>query len=166
MHQDVVDRQAKLSQLFQEAKSLQELKGKDHELTKQFAWYLCIRTSGFVEFSIQTILSEYYASCDDYIPLGYFVVNHLLHHRSFSMMRVSHLLQSFMKTRGNILGDTDLSQLESAIESLRLNRNNIAHGRDSDLTIEDMDTYFEDAKQVIRIVFEECDSRYSPFQET
>lgn len=158
MHQAVVERQEKLSDLFREAKSLQKRNGKDHELSKQLAWYLCIRTSGFVEFSVQTILDRFYESCDNHKPLGFFVANHLLHHRRFSMNHVSQLVQSFKKTHGNVWGDVDLSQLESAIGTLQLNRNHIAHGRDSELTIEDMSTYFEHVKQLIQMVFKECNS--------
>ena len=38
----------------------------------------------------------------------------------------------------------------SALNSIRGNRNNIAHGRDASLTYYDIRTYYESAKQTVR----------------
>ena len=73
MHPEVVDREEKLSHLFNEAKTLEQYKNIDNELKVQFVWYLCIRTSGFVEFSVRTILSEYFESNTENQQLGDYV---------------------------------------------------------------------------------------------
>lgn len=156
MHHEVVDREEKLSHLFKEAYTLQKIEDVDEELKVQFVWYLCVRTSGFVEFSLQTILSEYYESGTDHKPLGDFVSNHLLNPREFSMRHARGLIRSFKKRKSNLRGEFDFSRLDSSLETLQKNRNSIAHGRDSKLTMQDLDAYFEDARKVIRMVYDEC----------
>lgn len=157
MLRDVLDREEMLTHLFNEAKALQQLDNIDSELKAQFVWYLCVRTAGFVEYSIQAILSEYFESSSVHQPIGDFVSNHLLEPRRFSLIGVSDLIDSFKKGQGRTNEEIDLARLDSSIQSIRTNRNHIAHGRTTyQLTMTELDTYFEDAKKLIRIVYEEC----------
>ena len=157
MHRDVLEGEEMLTRLFNEGKALQQLNNVDFELKAQFVWYLCVRTAGFVEYSVRTILSEFFESGLVHQPLGDFVSNHLLEPHRFSLMRVRDLIKIFKKRQSEIRGEFDFSRLDSSIESIRTNRNNIAHGRDANqLTMMELDAYFEDAKKLIRMVYEEC----------
>lgn len=157
MHREVLEREEMLTHLFNEAKALQQLKNVDGELKAQFVWYLCVRTAGFVEYSVQTILSNYFESGSVHQPIGDFVSDHLLEPRRFSLVQVSRLIDSFKKRQTQIRREFDLSRLDSSIVSIRTNRNHIAHGRTANqLTMIELDAYFEDAKKLIRMVYEEC----------
>jgi len=157
MHRDVLDREEMLSHLFNEAKALQKLDVVDGEIKVQFVWYLCVRTAGFIEYSVQSILSEFFESDSSHPPLGYFVSRNLLAPHQFSLNRVRDLIASFKKRQSEIQAEYDLTKLEYSIESIRTNRNHIAHGRDANqLTMMALDAYFEDAKKLIRMVYDEC----------
>lgn len=157
MHSEVLDKEETLTRLFNEAKALQQLKDLDVDVKAQFVWYLCVRTAGFVEYSVQTILSEYFESGLVHPPLGYFVSKNLLAPHRFSLLRVRELIDSFETRQSQIGGEYDLTKLDASIESIRTNRNSIAHGRDANhLTIMALDAYFEDAKKLIRMVYKEC----------
>ena len=148
-----------LAHLFNEARALEQLKNVDGELKAQFVWYLCIRTAGFVEYSVHAILSEYYGSDLVHQPLGDFVSNKLLEPHRFSLLRVRGLIDSFKKGHSQLRKEFDLSRLDSSIESIRTNRNHISHGRDANqLTLKELDGYFEDAKNLIKMVYEVCNS--------
>ena len=157
MHQEVLDREEMLTHLFNEAKALLQLNNVDDELKAQYVWYLCVRTAGFVEYSVQTILSDYFESDSVYQPIGDFVSDYLLEPRRFSLVQVSGLIESFKKRQTQMLREFDLSRLGSSIESIRTNRNHIAHGRTAyQLTMMELESYFEDAKKLIRMIYEEC----------
>ena len=156
MDREITAKEERLSHLFSEARLLQKRKDVDDKIKAEFVWYLCIRTSGFVEFSVQFLLSEYFESGTDREPLGDFVSNHLLNPREFTMRRVRKLLDSFSRRRSKVQEEIDISKLDSSLQSLQTNRNSIAHGRDIELTMNDLDAYFEDVRQVIRMVYDEC----------
>ena len=142
MHRDVLDREEMLTRLFTEAKALQQLNNVDGELKAQFVWYLCVRTAGFVEYAVQTILSKYFDSGSVHQPIGDFVSNNLLEPHRFSLMRVRGLISSFKNAQSELRGEFDFSRLDSSIESIRTNRNNIAHGRNAyQLTMKELDAY-------------------------
>ena len=154
---DVLERQEALTHLFDEGKALQQLNSVHSELKAQFVWYLCIRTAGFIEYSVQTILSDHFESDSVHQPIGDFVSNHLLEPRRFSLLRVRDLIACFKNRQSQIPSEFDLSRLDSSIESIRTNRNHIAHGRTAyQLTMMELDAYFEDSKKLIRMVYEQC----------
>ena len=70
MRREVLDREEFLTRLFNEAETLQHLKCVDGDLKAQFVWYLCVRTAGFIEYSVQAILSDYFRSDSVHQPLG------------------------------------------------------------------------------------------------
>ena len=62
MHPEISRQQAKLDHLFDQAKRLQTSDGVDREVKVQFVWFLCVRTTGFVESSIKFILEKHVES--------------------------------------------------------------------------------------------------------
>lgn len=157
MHPEVVRSEEKLSHLFNEARLLQQREDVDDAIKAQFVWYLCVRTSGYVEYSARTILLEFFESSPDFQPFGDFVSNQLRLSREFPMRRVRDLLKSFGSRYNVDSREVDLRKLDSSLQNLQTNRNKIAHGSDADrLSLSDLDTYYADAKEVVRIVYEEC----------
>lgn len=160
MHRDVLDSEEMLAHLFAEAKALQNLTNVDEELKAQFVWYLCVRTAGFIENSIQTMLSDFFESGSVHPALGYFVSNKLIAPNQFTLRRVRELIDSFKERESDLEGAYDLTKLESSVGSIQSNRNHIAHGGDAkQLTILALDNYFEDARKLVRMVYEECNSQ-------
>lgn len=157
MHPEVVRSEEKLSHLFNEATLLQHREDVDDAIKAQFVWYLCVRTSGYVEYSARTILLEFFESSTDVRPFGDFVSNQLRLSREFPMRRVRDLLKSFSSRHKGDSREIDFSKLDSSLKNLQTNRNKIAHGSDVDkLSLSDLNTYFADAKEVVRMVYEEC----------
>ncbi len=59
MHRDIIEQQDILNHLFEQAELLQDKSDIDNHVKAQFVWYLCIRASSYVEFSVRRILLEY-----------------------------------------------------------------------------------------------------------
>ena len=157
MHPEIIRNQEKLVHLYEQARILQSFKDIDDEVKAQFVWYLCIRTSGYVEYSVRTILLEFYEASTEHQPLGDFVIRQLRLSREFPMRRVMAIFQSLVREKGGSSGDFDYSKLDTTLQSIQQNRNRIAHGGDAyRLSMSDLDTYFAAANEVIRMVFEEC----------
>ena len=157
MHPEISRKEEKLRHLFDQAKALQQIDDVDNELKAQFLWYLCIRTSGYGEYSVRTTLLEFYESSTNHQPLSDFVIKQLRLSREFSVRRARALIKSFKEKQDNSSGEFDYGKLETTLESIQTSRNSIAHGGDAyQLSMSDLDGYFADAKEVIRMVYEEC----------
>lgn len=162
MHPDILERQMKLQALFDEVKRLNESRVLDDTLVAQLVWYLCIRTCGYLEESLRTILLEFFESENNHPPISDFVSNQLRLSREFQFRRVRGLVKSFDKRPGSVSDEIDYIRLDASMASLQRNRNLIAHGNDSKLTMNELSSYFEDAQRVIQVVYEECKSSRIP----
>ena len=158
MHRDIIKQQSMLEHLFEQAELLQGKRDIDYQIKAQFVWYLCIRASSFVEFSVRTILLEYVKAETNSAPnLANFVNKNLEHSFNPKPSRILDLLERFNSELKQNLGESICGKLSTSVGSIVANRNKIAHGEDSDITLERLAGYFADAQEVVRLMYKECD---------
>ena len=158
MHRDIIEQQNMLAHLFEQAKLLQDSPDLDYEIKAQFVWYLCIRASGYVESSVRTILLEYVKSETNRAPnLANFVNQKLEYSFNPKPSRILDLLELFNSDWKQNLGKSIDGKLSASVGSIVANRNKIAHGDISDITLERLVGYFADAQAVVRLIYIECD---------
>ncbi|MCY4539333.1 MAG: HEPN domain-containing protein [Chloroflexi bacterium] len=157
MNPEIVKRQEDLQRLIGEVRRLKNSGQVGEPIVSQFVWYLCVRTSGYIEYSVGTILLEFYETRNEHPPLSDFVIKQLKLSREFPMRRVRDIVNSFRENRPDSREEFDYSKLDSTLESIQKNRNQIAHGGEAySLSMSDLDTYFATAEEVINMVYEEC----------
>ena len=158
MHPEIIQKQEKLQHLFEQAEQLQQIDKVDVEIKSGFVSYLCVRTSGYVESSIKTILREYVKSkTDNTAPhIANFVNEHLdssLNPRRDHILGLVGKFNSEWKENLRVSIDNELGD---SLKSIVINRNNIAHGSDVGLSLRDLGKWFEDAQEVVELVYSEC----------
>ena len=157
MHPEITHNEQKLTYLFQQARELQKLEDVDDQLKAQFVWYLCIRTSGYLESSVKTILLEYVESNARSRPVVDFAREKLKYARALDRGEILGLVKQFSTEWRSNLGELINADHRRSLENLLTNRNEIAHGGDAyNLKLNDLETYYQDAKEVVKHVYDEC----------
>ena len=160
MHQDIIEQQDMLNHLFEQAELLQDNSDVDGQLKAQLVWYLCIRASSYVEFSVRRILLEYVKSETRRAPnLANFVNKKLEYSFNPKPSKILELVELFSAEWKSNLGKSIDGKLSSSLGSIVANRNKIAHGEISDITFERLSGFYADAQEVVRLIYEECDHR-------
>ena len=155
MHPEILQQQDKLQHLFEQAHQLQERDDIDDEIKVQFVWYLCVRTSGYVESSIKTILREYVKSKTSDIPTANFV-NRQLRYLTPYRNEILKLVGQFNSKWRESLRDSTKGELGDSLDSIVVNRHEIAHGSDVTLSLRDLGKWFADAQKIVELVYSEC----------
>lgn len=155
MHQEILDRQAELQDLFDEVDRLQSSGTIHTDLAIQLTWYLCIRTSGFLENSVQIILLQYVQSKTVDVATQNYVEENL----KFITARYDDIISTVR--RFNVgwraaLRQGNVQQFRPVLNNLVENRNLIAHGRDSQITIQELQGYFNDVQDLVKLLHNTC----------
>lgn len=154
MHPEILYQQEKLQHLFEQAYQLQKNDDIDNEIKVQFVWYLCVRTSGYVETSVKTILSEYMSSQTDSASI---IDEQFRYSRGMKFREIAKLVGQFSSKWEKRLRDGTSEKLKRSLYSIVTNRNSIAHGYDVVLSLRELKKYFADAQQVVKLVHDTCD---------
>ena len=157
MHQEILDRQAKLQELLNEVNRLHSSGSIDTNLFVQLTWYLCVRISGFLENSVQIILLEYVQSKTSDVPTQNFVVNNL----KYVSADYNNILATFRRFDVDwrtTLKNNNVQQYKPVLNNLVKNRNQIAHGRDSKITIQELQSYFTQIQALVALLHNTCQS--------
>lgn len=156
MHPERLHQQEKLRHLFEQAEQLQQIDGVDDEIRAQFVWYLCVRTSGYVETSIRTILNEYVSSQTSNTSIISFIDEQVRHSRRMRFNEIATLVGRFSSEWEKRLRNSTPEEPKRSLGNIVTNRNNIAHGYDVNLSLRDLGKWFEDAQEVVELVYSEC----------
>ncbi len=157
MYPEILQQQEKLQHLFEQAEQLQKIDEVDVEIKSGFVSYLCVRTSGYVESSVKTILREYVKSKTSNAPTVSFVDKQLDYTLTPRREQILALVRQFSSEWEENLKDSTRGRLGDSLRSIVTNRHNIAHGVDVDISLEDLKKYFADAQEVVELVYNECD---------
>ena len=155
MHPEILHQQEKLRHLFEQAKQLQMNDDIDDEAKSGFVSYLCVRTSGYVESSVKTILRKYVESKTNdksTVNFAHSQLERLTPRRSQILELVGQFNEEWKKS----LGKTITVELGGSLGSIVKNRKDIAHGVDVDLSLADLGEWFEDAQKIVELVYSEC----------
>jgi len=125
------------------------------ELQSQWARYLCVLVSGFLETSICAIYGEFTRrTASPYV--ANFVKCELGSFQNPRMGKILDLTRAFNPQWANQLEAATEGQLKDAVNSVVANRNQIAHGRDVGITYVRIKNYYEDVVEVVDLIEKMC----------
>jgi hypothetical protein len=148
---EVWRRKQQLEHLF---KQIAKLKGDD-ELVAHWSRYLCVLVCGFIEVAVFEIYSEFARDKAQGFVANY-VQKQLSRFQNPKMEKILTLAGSFNGLWRDKLKKATDGELKDAVDSIVNNRNNIAHGRNSDITYGRIKEYFEKAVKVIDVLEDLC----------
>lgn len=125
------------------------------ELQAQWARYLCVLVSGFLETSIRSIYGEFARrTASPYV--ANFVKCELGSFQNPKMGKILDLTRAFNPQWANQLEAATEGELKDAVDSVVANKNQIAHGRDVGITYARIKSYYEDVIQVVNLIEGMC----------
>jgi hypothetical protein len=147
MHNREISRQLqRLKNLF---KKVDSACGNDIEMRSHWAKYLCVIAAGLIENALHEIFTDFANSGSSEHIRGY-VSASLRKIQNPKTVRFLEVTKSFKKDWHDQLTDyVALEGRREAIDSIMQNRHDIAHGKDSDITIARVKEYLEKAEDVL-----------------
>ncbi len=141
----------RLDNLFKQISAFSE----NIELQSQWARYLCVLTSGFLETSICAIYNRLAGqSASPYV--ANFVKSQLGGFQNPKMGKILELTGAFNPQWANELETATEGELKDAVDSIVANKNHIAHGRDVGITYTRIKNYYEEAIKVVDLIEKLC----------
>lgn len=157
MYAEVIENQTKLQRLYTKADLLQRDDSADVEVVSAFMSYLCVRTYAYLETSVETILRTYVRSVSTDNVLERIVNVQLRRHRNLSRSELLKLIGNFSAEWRVKIRDAIKGRLGDSLDGIVNLRNGIAHGSDtSDVSLDTLRNYFDDANEVINLIFDVC----------
>lgn len=150
-YSDIYIEQKQLDNLFDTVEQLPA----DPEIRSNWAKYLCIRVSGFLETAISVILTEYTRK-RAHPRVANRVSAELRFFTNPNMQKVLDLIGSFDLTWAAELERDCTGEIKEAIDSIYSIRNPIAHGESVGLTPASMAKYYKQAKALVSLVDQLC----------
>ena len=136
-------RVSRLDAAFERARCLEEAS----EIQADFASYLCILISGFLEKSVKTVLTTHSRARSAPSVARY--VERTIRIGNLNAPRLVELVGHFDPEQRNSLKTFLTGERTDAINGIHSNRNHIAHGTDVDLTYLRVKHYYEKIKEVV-----------------
>ena len=131
-----------ISSVFNHAKSVGE------ELQGVLARYACVLANGYLEASCREILVAY-CNVQAAPTINRYVQKRLSRFRVPNVERILQLIGDFDPDRRQRFEDELDSRLRDGINSIYAHRNNIAHGRQSNISVGQIQQYYSAAKEVV-----------------
>jgi len=157
MHADIIESQNRLKRLFSKAERLLKDDSTDAEVVSAFTSYLCVRTYAYFETSVEAILRAYVRSVSTDRLIEKLVNEQLRRHRNLSRSELLKLIGKFSDEWRVEIRNAIKGKLGDSLDGIVNLRNGIAHGSDtSNVSLRDLRNYFEDANEVIRLIFDVC----------
>jgi hypothetical protein len=148
---EVFRRKQQLEHLFKQVRTLSH----DDELLAHWSKYLCVLVCGFLEVSVVEIYSEF-ARNKSQVSVANYVQRQLRGFQNPKMEKILSLAGSFNSSWRDALEKATVGELKDAVDSIVNNRNNIAHGKNSDITFGRVKEYFGRAVKVVGMLEELC----------
>lgn len=148
------------SELNQQYKRIEDLLQKakqfepDDELRSHLAKYLCVLCSGFIENSIYHAFSDIaHKCCPPSVVLTY-TKGQLYKIQNTNTEKIKEITKAFNSEwwENGLSEYLQQDNRGSAINYILKDRHNIAHGRDSDITIDKLEGYLNKAVDVIKYI--------------
>ena len=129
--------------------------GQDAELQSDFARYLCVLVSGYIEKAVVALVLEH-ARKKGAPTLLRFVEHQTKNFTNPKAARIQELLGRFDSGWQQELKDFLVDQRKDAVDSIVDQRNTIAHGGSVGLTYRRISEYYQQAQRVIDRVAKLC----------
>lgn len=127
------------------------------ELRAHWARYICVLSSGFLETSLKEVYAHYARSCS--APgVGDYVESQLERVQNPKASRFVETAQAFNKRWASDLSVfLEEDGRKEAIDAIMANRHQIAHGKDSGITLARVSDYLAKSVRVIEFIEAQCD---------
>lgn len=130
----------------------------DAELQSDFARYLCVLVSGFLEKGVAELILEH-ARHRSQPSIQRFVDYHTRRIANVKAQRLQDLLGTFEPAWQSDLRTFLVDEKKDAVDSIVDLKNTISHGKSVGITLVQVKEYYEHVKQVIDHVADLCDPR-------
>lgn len=150
---EIVAQREHIKNLFSRASSFTS----EPELLSHWAKYICVLTSGYLENALRHYLNEFSKKKSHPYVTNYVSVK-IKEFMNPNMEKILNLTGSFNKDWRDNLEKFVAGERKDAIDSIVINRHNIAHGRHIGLTLVRMKTYFERVTEVIEFIKDQIKS--------
>lgn len=127
----------------------------DIEMKAEWAKYLCVLTSGYIEQSVRTILSDF-ADDRSHDVVSSYVSSQLDYFNNPKAGRIEEVARRFNPQWADHIRDAVEGEIKEALNSIVANRHQIAHGRDVDLSFVRMKDFYDRATRAIDILDNLC----------
>ena len=135
----------------------------DYRLQGHWGRYLCIVVAGFVENGLRTIYSEFAASAAS-PQVARYVASQLegvTNPKAQRFLQVAGAFRESWRTDLEHYLESETELRKNAIDSIMANRNLIAHGKDTGITVARVVTYLDQCVEVLTFIERQC-SRAGP----
>ncbi|MFH1097963.1 MAG: HEPN domain-containing protein [Candidatus Desantisbacteria bacterium] len=139
----------KIDSLFEKVKDIQDM-----ELESEWAKYLCVLVSGYLEVSIRTIYIEYTQN-KTHKNVANFVSSKLGGFQNPKMEMILQHAGAFNLDWRKELENID-DEIKTSVDSIVNNRNKIAHGDNVDLSYVRIKEYYQNAIKMVQIMKDQC----------
>lgn len=120
----------------------------EDEIKSCLAKHLCVRTSGFVENAVKTLISNYTeGSCPKRIES--FVLRKIKTVTNLSDDKITEFLRNFSDEWARDFDNQISDKQRSSLNTVISNRNNIAHGQNDNISFHYMKQYYLDVKEIV-----------------
>ena len=145
MHGDAQRIDAEIVALFDNAARAQE--GLE-EVQASLARYACVLTSSYLEAALRELIILYTMQRADRSVLRY-VESTLFSFRDPNMEKILQLIGRLDPEYRKALETLALGKIKDSVDSISANRNSIAHGRRSGISLGQVRAYYLDVKEVV-----------------
>ncbi len=118
------------------------------ELRASLARYVCVLASSYLEASLKELAFKY-ATRSSSPQVARYVGHALAGFRDPNCEKILQLVGRFDDSFRTALEDTLSDRLKASLESIYANRNSIAHGRRSGVSLAQAKAYYDDAQEVV-----------------
>lgn len=125
---------------------------EDDEFKSHIAKYLCIMCSGFVEKALENTLYNYYRNKTDNDDLKKYISENLRRVNNPKKERIVSTVKSFSTEFSEMIHNYIDNERKMALETLMINRNKIAHGESSDITISQIESNFNKIVEIFKYI--------------
>lgn len=143
---DIAARRARIDAAFNRFSGL-----PDDELKSDFARYLCVLVSGFLESSVAELAVGYCRKTSSNQVLNY-IERGLRRPGNFNAERLLQFVSSFEPGWRTVLAEFVQGERKAALDAVLANRNQIAHGGLVDITHEGIKGYYRHICDVVDFV--------------
>lgn len=123
-------------------------KVEDDEVKSHLARYLCMMTSGYIEEALKIIIRNYLNGKANQ-PIKNFVNTSIKRSTNFNFETICQFLGAFDNTWRLAFENQVSTEEKLAIDSIKANRDQIAHGRNVGVSFSNVNDWYKNAKNVI-----------------
>lgn len=148
----VFSRRQRLDATFERVENM----GDDAELLSDFARYLCVLVSGFLEQSVVVLVLEHVRRNSDPTVQNHIEVRLRRQFTNANSQRLIDLMNTFSKDWGADLRKFLDGEYKDAIDSVVALRNRISHGENAVVTMTSVKGHYKSVKKVVDYIADLC----------